>query len=104
MKRKNLFSGRMLPEYSKMRSNSEVNRLMSNDLERSYDLTSKLINYKGKCFIIMPMQDVISPQSAYKIKELIPQTEIFTIDKAGHFPDLEQPAILFKILRHVLNN
>jgi len=37
-----------------------------------------------------------------QIKELLPQAEIITIERSGHFPNLEQPDEFYRILRKVL--
>lgn len=41
-------------------------------------------------------------ESIYQIKDILPQTEIYFIEKSGHFPDYEKPKELFRILREVL--
>jgi len=77
--------------------------LMNDDLFKNYDLNKTLPNYHGDCIIIKPRQDVIPAESAFKIKELLPQTEILNIEQCGHFPDLEKPEEFFKKLRVALN-
>jgi proline iminopeptidase len=79
-----------------------MSNLMWNDLSLSYDLKPILIKYKGKCSIIRPRQDPVPAESIYQIKELLPQTNIYFVEKSGHFPDYEKPKELFKILRQVL--
>lgn len=82
--------------------NERMNNLMLNDLNLNYDLKSRLGNYKNHCIIIRSRQDIIPAEVIYQIKELLPQTEIITIERSGHFPNLEKPEQFFKILRKVL--
>ena len=79
-----------------------MSKLMGVDLNKNYDLTSKLKNYKGRCTIIKTRQDVMPEETVYQIKNLLPQTEILTIEKCGHFPDYEKPAEFFKLLNSIL--
>jgi pimeloyl-ACP methyl ester carboxylesterase len=51
---------------------------------------------------IRPRQDIVPAEAIYQIKEILPQTKIFTIEKCGHFLHLEQPQMFYKILREVL--
>jgi len=76
--------------------------LMWKDLYSSYDLKSSLKNYKGQCIVIRPRQDPVPAEAIFQIKELLPQTKIFTIERCGHFPDYEKPAEFFRILTKVL--
>jgi proline iminopeptidase len=79
-----------------------MNNLMWKDLSLNYDLKPILIKYKGRCSIIRPRQDPVPAESIYQIKDILPQTEIYFIEKSGHFPDYEKPTELFRILREVL--
>lgn len=79
-----------------------MSELMGKDINVNYDLKSRLGNYKGECHIIRPRQDHIPAQAVYQIKELVPQTKIYFIERCGHFPDYEQPVEFFGILREVL--
>ena len=82
--------------------NERMNNLMLKDLSLNYNLNSRLSNYKNRCIIIRSRQDIVPAEAIYQIKELLPQTEIITIEKSGHFPYLEQPHKFYKILKEVL--
>lgn len=92
-----------LPQMMKLGPrNKQMGDLMSKDLYKNYNLISKLTNYKNHCIIIRPRQDTVPSEAIYQIKEILPQTRIFTIERCGHFPHLEQPKKFYKILREVL--
>jgi proline iminopeptidase len=82
--------------------NDRMNNLILKDLYLNYDLNSRLGNYKNHCIIIRSRQDIIQAEVICQIKELLPQAEIITIEKSGHFPHLEQPDEFYRILREVL--
>jgi proline iminopeptidase len=82
--------------------NERMNDLMLKDLNLNYNLKSKLSNYKNRCIIIRSRQDIIQAEVIYQIKEFLPQAEIITIERSGHFPHLEQPDEFYMILRKVL--
>ena len=81
---------------------SKMADLMGADLKKSYDLKSKLKSYRGECIIIKPRQDVMPEEVSFQIKSILPQTKILTIEKCGHFPDLEKPNEFYKLLRSLL--
>jgi len=94
---------KMLPEFFTTATfHDEMNKLMWADLNKNYDLTSKLKKFHGECTIIKTRQDVMPEETVYQIKNLLPQTQILTIERSGHFPDYEKPKELFSILRKVL--
>ena len=82
--------------------NERMNNLMLKDLYLNYNLNSRLGNYKNHCIIIRSRQDIIQAEVICQIKELLPQAEIITIERSGHFPHLEQPDEFYRILREVL--
>ncbi len=86
-------------EFSNIVFNFKVGELMWKDLNKTYNLNSLLINYKGKCVIIKPRQDVIPEETVYKIKELIPQSKIVMIERSGHYPQLENPEAFYPALK-----
>ena len=93
----------ILPQvFSKATYNSVMGELMWKDVTKNYDLTSRLKNYKGKCSVIRPRQDVIPEEASFQIKNILPQAELFVIEKCGHFPDWEKPKEFYTILRKVL--
>jgi proline iminopeptidase len=82
--------------------NEQMGNLMWDDLLTSYDLKPSLKNYNGQCFIIRGRQDPVPAEEIYRIKEILPQSEILIIERCGHFPDYEKPMELFTKLREVL--
>jgi proline iminopeptidase len=94
---------KMLPEFfAKATYHDEMGKLMDEDLTKYYNLNIKLKEYHGLSTIIKTRQDVIPEEMVYQIKNLLPQANIRTIERCGHFPDYEKPKELFKILREVL--
>jgi len=92
-----------MPPMMKLSSfNEKMSNMMMNDLYINYNLNSRLGNYKNHCIIIRSRQDVIQAEVICQIKELLPQTEIITIERSGHFPHLEQPDEFYRVLREVL--
>ena len=87
---------KVLPQLlsSSWTSNDKMYKLMWKDLYKNYNLNLKLSDYKNSCIIIA--------EAVYQIKELLPQTKIITIERCGHFPDLEQPKEFYMILRKVM--
>ena len=80
----------------------KVSYLMYRDLQRNYNIKSKLKDYKGACIIIKPRQDPIPTQTSYQIKEILPQTKIIFIEKCGHLPGIERPDVFYGILKEAL--
>lgn len=94
---------KMLPRFFAAATfHDQMSDLMWMDLNKTYNLTLMLKNYHGQCTVIKTRQDVMPEETVYQIKSLLPQTEIRTIEKSGHFPDYERPKELFTILRQVL--
>lgn len=92
-----------MPELMKISPfNRQMSSLMWKDIYKNYDLNASLVNYKNPCIIIRPRQDIVPFEAISQIKELLPQSKIYTIERCGHFPDLEQPEKFFKILKEVL--
>jgi proline iminopeptidase len=82
--------------------NEKMYNLMMKDLYLNYNLNSSLGHYKNPCIILRSRQDIIPAEVICQIKELLPQAEIITIERSGHFPHLEQPDEFYKILKKVL--
>jgi proline iminopeptidase len=94
---------KMLPKFFAAATyHDKMGSLMSADIKKNYNLNTKLKEYHGQCTIIKTRQDVIPEEILFQIKRLLPQTNMVTIEKCGHFPDYEKPVELFKILREVL--
>ena len=81
----------ILKDFVKMSYSPQVADLMWKDINKNYDLKSRLIKYKGICIVFKSRQDVIPESVAYEIKELLPQTRIISIERSGHYPHLENP-------------
>jgi proline iminopeptidase len=90
--------------FSNIAFSAKVSELMWKDLNKNYDLKSRLINYKGQCIIIRPRQDVIPGDAAYEIRELIPQTKIVIIERSGHYPQLENPKAFYSALKKAFSD
>ena len=89
----------LLQEFPKLSNNPKMAALMWADLDKTYDLKSRLIKYKGQCIIIKPRQDVMPEESSIQIKDLLPQTKFLVIERCGHFPDFERPKVFFPVLK-----
>jgi proline iminopeptidase len=82
--------------------NPVMAELMWKDIHKDFNFAEAVICYKGQCNIIRPRQDVIPAEVAFKIKETLPQSKIYFIERCGHLADLEKPKELFSLLRIVL--
>lgn len=96
---------RMLEDYLRDADFSPgMSRLMWKDLNKGFDLKAALRRYKGSCSIIRPRQDVVPEEVVWRIKESLPQAQIYYIERSGHMADLEKPNELFALLRSVLSS
>ena len=75
---------------------------MWKDIYKDFNFAEAAKCYKGQCNIIRPRQDVIPAEVVFKIKETLPQSKIYFIERCGHLADLEKPNELFSLLRIVL--
>jgi proline iminopeptidase len=82
-------------------SSPKMNALMIRDLNKHYDLSETLKNYKGPMDVIGGRQDYIIYNN-YEIKLLMPSTELHWIDNCGHWPAFEQPNAFYSMLFEVL--
>jgi proline iminopeptidase len=82
--------------------NGQMSSLMWKDLYKNYDLKMNLADYKGEVIIIRPRQDPVPAEVIFQIRDLLPQTKLFFIEKCGHFPDYEKPKEFFRILKEIL--
>jgi proline iminopeptidase len=92
----------ILKDFANMSFSPQESDLMWKDINKNYDLKSRLVNYKGICIVFKSRQDVIPESVAYEIKELLPQTKIITIEKSGHYPHLENPDSFYPNFRKAL--
>jgi proline iminopeptidase len=68
-----------------------VNSLtMKNYVSSKSERVNLLRNYRGKADIIQGRQDPVDVSTIYEIKEILPQSQIYIIEKSGHFPWLEE--------------
>jgi len=94
---------KMLPQFFAAATyHDKMGSLMTADLNKNYNLNTKLTGYHGKCTIVKTRQDYLPEEMTYQIKSLLPQANMVTIERCGHFPDYEKPKEFFKILRQVL--
>jgi pimeloyl-ACP methyl ester carboxylesterase len=77
--------------FLKIPFSQNMSDLMGKDLNKGYDLKPGLAKYTGDCVVIVPRQDVIPDEVAFKLKEIIPQTKIIFIEREGHFIGVENP-------------
>jgi proline iminopeptidase len=73
----------------------------SSDGER----TERLKNFKEPICIIQGRQDPIGESTLFEIRDLMPQSEVYFIEKCGHMPWLENPQqaqIFFAMLNKCL--
>jgi proline iminopeptidase len=94
----------LLKVFSNTKNNPKMSELMMKDLYKNYNLKSKLPHYKGQCIIIKPRQDVMPEETSIQIKELLPQTIFISIERSGHFPDLENPKSFYPALLKAFSN
>jgi proline iminopeptidase len=99
------FGYNIIPKaFSNVEYSAQVSNLMWKDLNKNYDLKSRLINYKGQCIIIRSRQDIIPGDAAYQIRELIPQAKIVIIEKSGHYPQWENPKVFYPALKKAFSD
>jgi proline iminopeptidase len=68
-----------------------VNSLaIKNYVSTKTDRVNLLKNYKGEVHIIQGRQDPVDESTIYEIKEILPQSQIYILEKSGHFPWLEK--------------
>ena len=62
------------------------------DYSSTDDERIKLLKkFKGAVYIIQGRQDPIGESTVYELKELMPHSKVFFIEKCGHLPWLENP-------------
>ena len=83
-------------------NNSKTKSLLLDDINKKYDVSESLNNYKGQIDLIAGRQDVVGFFS-YELKQDIPKVNIHWINKCGHFPMYERPSEFYKTLYAILN-
>jgi proline iminopeptidase len=82
--------------------NYQTYKLLIEDLDRiQFDLSEKLLSFKKPVYAICGRQDPLAFDT-YELKILLPSTQVFWIQKSGHFPMYEQPDNFYKILNEIL--
>jgi proline iminopeptidase len=81
-----------------------VAELMSKSyIKPNINLLPALKLLKVPTFIIQGRQDVMPLESAYAIKDAIPQAKIVVLEECGHAPYMEKPEEFFSNVRSFLN-
>jgi proline iminopeptidase len=78
--------------------NPAVGGMLFGDLAKKYDLRDGLKKLDRPVLIVHGHQDPIGDKTAEDIHALIPGSTLAYINKAGHFPWIEQPAEFRKII------
>jgi proline iminopeptidase len=81
----------------------EVNTLLSEDMQRAYDLRPGLRKLGRPVLIVQGHQDPIGDKTAEDIHALIARSRLAFIDKAGHFPWIERPDEFRRIITAFLS-
>ena len=84
--------------------NPDVNQLTWYDLFRNnYDLSHNFKNFTKPTLILQGRQDILGDETALTINKAFPGSKLIFIDKCGHVPWLDQPAIFLKTLTDFFN-
>ncbi len=68
----------------------------------SYDLREAMKRMGRPTLVIQGRQDPMDPSNAYELHLGIPGSKLAFIEKAGHFPWVEQPEATFQALESFL--
>ncbi|HEY4967113.1 MAG TPA: alpha/beta hydrolase [Puia sp.] len=92
----------IFPQIARGKVNYQMNKLMTNDLDRiQFDLSKKLASFKKPVYAICGREDPLAFDT-YELKILIPSAQVFWIQKSGHFTMYEQPDRFYKILNGIM--
>ena len=80
----------------------DANRLLNEDLRKSYDLRDALPKLSRPVLIVHGHQDPIGDKTAEDIHALIPSSTLRYINECGHFPWIEQPEEMQSIIAEFL--
>jgi proline iminopeptidase len=87
---------------AKGKINYQTQTLMINDLDRiKFDLAKKLLSVRSPVYAICGRQDPFA-FCTYELKIALPKTQLFWIQKSGHFPMYEQPDNFYKVLDEIM--
>jgi proline iminopeptidase len=82
--------------------NYQTYKLIIEDLDRiQFDISEKLLSFKKPVYAICGRQDPLAFDT-YELKIRLPATQVFWIQKSGHFPMYEQPDRFYKILNEIM--
>src|SRR5450631_2966855 len=92
----------IFPKIVRGKVNYQTYKLLIEDLDRiHFDLSEKLLLFKKPVYAICGRQDPLAFDT-YELKIRHPATQIFWIQKSGHFPMYEQPDRFYKILNEIM--
>lgn len=78
--------------------NAEVSSLLFADLAKRYDVREGLTRLKRPVLIVHGHQDPIGDKTAEDLHRLLTESTLVYIDKAGHYPWIEQPEAFTKAI------
>lgn len=79
--------------------NIKINSLVFQDLQKSkFNYVDKFKNFKRPVLIFQGLNDIISIDTAQKIKSAFSGSKLIALDKCGHYPWLDRPDIFWKEL------
>jgi len=84
------------------RNRGKVNTWIWQDLGE-YDLRAEIARIACPTLVIHGDSDPVPLESALAIQKAIPQSKIVVLQKTGHFPYIEKPGRLFKVLNQFYN-
>lgn len=83
----------------------QINGLVWNDLlGKNYDLKPELQNFDKPTLIIQGRQDYVGDATAFRIHMALPNSELFFINRSGHYMWLDRPEVYFNELVSFLNS
>lgn len=83
----------------------QINGLVWNDLlGKNYDLKPELQNFDKPTLIIQGRQDYVGDATAFRIHMALPDSELFFINRSGHYMWLDRPDVYFNKLDIFLND
>jgi proline iminopeptidase len=83
---------------------NQINGLVWRDLlGKNYDLKPELQNFDKSTLIIQGRQDYVGDATAFRIHMTLPDSELFFINRSGHYMWLDRPEVYFNKLDTFLN-
>ncbi|MBT1705792.1 alpha/beta fold hydrolase [Chryseosolibacter indicus] len=81
----------------------QMQQLMLKDMQKNFDVSASLNNYKGPIHIVCGRQDVLA-FCTYELQLLRPSVKVIWINNSGHFPMYEQSTEFYAQLTSVLKD